>query len=454
MIFWKKLEDGAPPRRRAPRIPSSFISALEVVVEDTSLDDRLRVGAWLKLLKIWASLRFDDAAHMRVDMVKSYEGKLSGLLKRTKTTGGGKRVKELPFHVSEKAWVLKKSWLATGMELLGRIRGARFELLLPAGVSQVEGPEESLMTYQEAVAWSVEVFRSLRSDDGSELIPEGWQRFWSEHSERSTLASGLAAIGVPKFDRDLLGRWKPEGSDTYIRTYNAVVTRMQEQFAATIRQGTGYRDFDEGAILEELKSWLVGMWGIDEMNAHTAVENWKAKLGHEFSFEEMVRDGGAKSGGEDAGGTMTPVVSLFGSASSGKAGDSSSSSSDESEDGEDGPKRAKARKIDRLSEERKESFVVVYNKIDRGKLHRCGEGGCWMAKKRDFKKATVYDEQPPQEMYTSRCMVCWPELKVRVEDSSDSEEELDLSVAVDLPKSSSLGGSDVAQLSESERLWS
>jgi len=220
----KKLEDGAPPRRRALRILSTFVPALERLVLDQQKEDRLRAGAFVKLLKVWASLRFDDAAHMRVDMVRCYDKKMSGLLRRTKTTGGGKRVKELPFHVSECAWIDDDDWLQVGVEVLGSAVGKSCSFLIPAGVSQGLGVGDYVMAYQEAVSWSTEVMQELKDKSGAPLIPH---RFWTEHSERATLPSGLAALGIPKSDRDLLGRWTPEGSDQYVRTYNAVVSRMQ-----------------------------------------------------------------------------------------------------------------------------------------------------------------------------------------------------------------------------------
>jgi hypothetical protein len=46
------------------------------VMDDTK-GHRLRAGAFVKLLKIWASLRFDDAAHVRMDMIRSYDKKVS-----------------------------------------------------------------------------------------------------------------------------------------------------------------------------------------------------------------------------------------------------------------------------------------------------------------------------------------------------------------------------------------
>eukprot|EP00913_Durusdinium_trenchii_P033729 g31575.t1 len=45
------------------------------------------------------------------------------------------------------------------------------------------------------------VLAALEGYDGR-LVSSGWGRFWSEHSERTTLPSGLAVLGVEKSDRD------------------------------------------------------------------------------------------------------------------------------------------------------------------------------------------------------------------------------------------------------------
>ena len=57
------------------------------------------------------------------------------------------------------------------------------------------------------------------------------QGYWTEHSERSVLPTGLSLMEVPPQDKDLLGRWKPEGSHTYARTFAERVARLQALFA-------------------------------------------------------------------------------------------------------------------------------------------------------------------------------------------------------------------------------
>ena len=47
-------------------------------------------------------------------------------------------------------------------------------------------------------------------------------------------------------------------------------------------------------------------------------------------------------------------------------------------------------------------FVVVYNKINRGCLHRTGPSGCWMAKRRDFQRSELYEMVPEEHLYSTR----------------------------------------------------
>lgn len=67
--------------------------------------------------------------------------------------------------------------------------------------------------------------------------------------------------------------------------------------------------------------------------------------------------------------------------------------------------------------------MVVFNRIDRGRLHKAGGGGCWMARRRKFKKAAFFDDEPSEDNYTTRCRLCWPEID-KVSSSSDSEDEV------------------------------
>lgn len=244
-------------------------------------------------------------------------------------------------------------------------------------------------------------------------MPHEWVRFWTEHSERATLSSCLACLGIPKSDRDLLGRWSPEGSDQYIRTYNTVVARMQECFADAVRRGDAYQRLDEGSTLEDLKKWLVEKWDTPKEEAEASVESWKAVVAKKGIFEGMLSR-------EDGEHTPTEVV--------GSEEELSPCESSVPTDLE--PEPTKRRKMTRVSSERSAGYLVVFNRIDRGTLHRAGESGCWMARTREFRRAEMYIDLPSEDQYTKRCRLCWP---VGGEDSvstSDSEDVLQVPAKV------------------------
>ena len=62
---------------------------------------------------------------------------------------------------------------------------------------------------------------------------------------------------VPPQDKDLLGRWKPEGSDTYARTFAGRVAPLQALFAKVARGADRYDRLDEREIAADLVPWLM-----------------------------------------------------------------------------------------------------------------------------------------------------------------------------------------------------
>lgn len=121
------------------------------------------------------------------------------------------------------AYVNQEDWLVVGYRLIQKTWREDTEYVFNDGVFE-EGPTGvGQLRYHEAAGASVGVFNSLVDYEEEKMIPDGWERFWSEHSERSTLPSALAAMCIVTTDRDLLGRWLPEGSGQYVRAYNAAV---------------------------------------------------------------------------------------------------------------------------------------------------------------------------------------------------------------------------------------
>ena len=60
-----------------------------------------RVWAWAKLVKVWGSLRWSDLQASIPAELALVEGRLVTTLRRTKTSGPNRRIRELPVAVSD-----------------------------------------------------------------------------------------------------------------------------------------------------------------------------------------------------------------------------------------------------------------------------------------------------------------------------------------------------------------
>lgn len=148
----KKLERKGAPIQRAPRwlTMTMMIGLMESLVMDRKAPLGRTVAAWKKLVKVWGALRFSDAANMKVKAVRFYDGKLTATLQKTKTTGAGKRVRELPLYISQEAYVSELAWLEIGYNLVKRTWRDEGEYVFNEGA--FDGPDRS---------WAYEVLRGL-----------------------------------------------------------------------------------------------------------------------------------------------------------------------------------------------------------------------------------------------------------------------------------------------------
>ena len=108
------LYEGAPLIRRAPRYPVMVLVAIERVVVDENEPTGLRVYAWAKLVKAWASLRWSDLQAIRPGELRLVEGRLVTTLRRTKTS-----------------FFENPAWLKVGFELLQWLATFSRDYLLP-----------------------------------------------------------------------------------------------------------------------------------------------------------------------------------------------------------------------------------------------------------------------------------------------------------------------------------
>ena len=251
------LSKDSAPTKRAPRYPVVMMEAFEHVVEDENQLLGIRVVSWVKLVKLWGTMRWDDVQKMVPKELKYFGGRMTTVLRTTKTTGPTKRVRELPVCISEHAYISKQCWLKTGFDLLKNHADFDRDYLLPKLNSNWTGFRKVMATYNDISSYSAYLRRKVMRPGQEELvIHPTLAAFWTEHSERATLPTGLALLRAPKEERDMLGRWKPDGSDTYLRMYNGVVSRLQLQFAKIARTNERFSSLDERDILESAMSWI------------------------------------------------------------------------------------------------------------------------------------------------------------------------------------------------------
>ena len=74
------------------------------------------------------------------------------------------------------------------------------------------------------------------------------------------MQSLLAGLGVPKEERQFLGRWSASGSDEYVRTYRLMVKRMLGKLGEVIDNKQIFEVVDEAEALESLKERAEKGW--------------------------------------------------------------------------------------------------------------------------------------------------------------------------------------------------
>jgi len=219
---------------------------------------------------------------------------------------------------------------------------------------------------------------------------------WTGHSERCTMPSVLAALGVAKGDRDPLGRWCPEGSDEYVRTYRVLVSNLAERYRTAVIDPEMWKRIDDEDSLEEAAIFAGGREGAVPPERRAAlvrcIELTKAfyscpdfKVAAARSGQDRETDGAWEdladqvSGGLDSR-TQAPPAPR-----------------EELHGGRDS------------EDETPPPYLIVMSK--RGQVLRLHKGdGCYAARHRRFTSYDVCSTVPDAKLYTSYCRSCWPRL--------------------------------------------
>lgn len=221
-----------------------MIAAIEATVCDGSLSLYMRGFTFYKLLKLWAAARHSDFESLNpASLILTQQG-LEGRLDRTKTSGPGRRVRFLPIFVSRAAYLVCPQWLEVGLQIWSSA-GMNFErdFFLTITMCRLGGMQASHgilqssgCNYQSFVAVTALAEVSWQFSDQCLFTSPDALSLWTEHSERIWLNSVLAALEVPREQRDFLGRWRASSScDEYMRSARIIVMKLQAKAVDGLR---------------------------------------------------------------------------------------------------------------------------------------------------------------------------------------------------------------------------
>ena len=212
---------GAEPRQ-APRPLVKVLEAIERTVVDYREPVFIRLSAWFYLLQTWCSLRFDDHRGLEPGLLRNPETSLTGVLTRSKTHGPDKRIQRKPVFLDKSGWFAVKKWPDVGFNLLQELAPYEGDYLLPSPGPNYGGTREAEMSYDAGLATTSSLHRGLVV----QLLDPALCVYWTPHSPRSFMATCCAALGVAKAERNVLGRWAQNQSDTYVRLQRTLVQKL------------------------------------------------------------------------------------------------------------------------------------------------------------------------------------------------------------------------------------
>ena len=377
-----------------------MIEALEGMVLDQMENKYLRGVAWLRLLKVWGSLRFSCHNYLTPSRLSMFEGELYGVLKKTKTTGPTRRVRELPLHVSKMAYIRFQSWLSTGFELWQTLAPFERDYFLPRSTADGNHTLQQMAEYSDASAAGIQVLSKLMLPGTSRLLLDpNWCCFFTEHSERPTLATALAVLQHSKEERDLVGRWKPEGSDVYVRTYHAIIGRLQARVAEVMRSSDRYVLLQEKEIAHSFKAWCRDRLQLNQEEAEEMADIFADTLRKPPLTPSTIVQPAQVVVDDD--GEAEPLAP--------------EASSDSSED--------PAQDAWFLAKNRPTNVFLIIHSAKGARLHK--SDGCWIARYRSVKHPEFCQMEPSPSDYDFRCRMCWPSGLPDEASSQESDEEVE-----------------------------
>ena len=377
--------------KRAPRFPVSLIAALEVaVVNEECFPLGLRVVAWARLLKIFGVLRTDDLQRLKPANITMGEAGFVGKLLRTKCTGPGKKVRELVVFVPTEASIAGTKWLRVGYELWTKAVPVGLDFFLPCLSADMQYFVPKVATSSDLAGMFMKVLTMLKLPvaGGAGMVPgpslmlcESMAVAWTGHSERASLPSLAATLGIPRSERDYLGRWSPSGSDEYVRTYRSVMKKTMGILLGAVVGMESYQVLDEAEAYETALAIMIKK-GMSAVIAGKDCELVKQKAKSILDLLENLAC-------EDIPAPAPQFVGQVPGA----------------------PDIIEEQEIDEKEEKEAKYVVSVGRRNNRTRPVDCLHlrDGCWRGRGLVFSSyELILVDPPPEGSYSVVCKTCWP----------------------------------------------
>lgn len=104
--------EGEAPRfvKQAWHMPVALVIALEEAVTNVKYCPFTRGYAWFRVMKLWTGTRYSDTMQLDYSSMEWTEHGVTAVLRRTKTTGPGKKVNLLQIWMSGGCWIKDELW--------------------------------------------------------------------------------------------------------------------------------------------------------------------------------------------------------------------------------------------------------------------------------------------------------------------------------------------------------
>ena len=280
---YKQEAQSSSPAVKKATIPSvAMIISWELTLVNPLTPFKWKIMSWIRLLKIWGCFRYDDVQGIDASRLRLTKFGISGVLSRTKTTGPGRKVIEVPFIIDVCCDLSRSGWMAAGWELWQATAGPfNRDYFLPEFDLSEKGFRKKMMSYEMCSALNRRLLSELhaplrsvgrvwRLSTSLLLAPDEIASLWTEHSERHFLPTASSQAGVPKHDRDYLGRWgiMNQESDSYNLSARFIVANIQKKTVLYIFRGVpGLDDTDLMETLAEFAKKM-GRDSVEILSAH------------------------------------------------------------------------------------------------------------------------------------------------------------------------------------------